>query len=615
MKRILALCAGVLLSAACRAQTPAIDRLEPPFWWQGFKHTELQLAVYGPGISALQPSVDYPGVTVKRVVRVASPNYLFIYLGIDPSAQPGTFDIRFGEGDSALVHEYELRRKNPDPAWARGFDPSDAIYLITPDRFANGEPGNDNVPGYGDAANRGELCGRHGGDIAGIAQNLDYIKGMGFTAIWLNPVLENAMPRCSYHGYAATDFYRVDPRYGSNEEYLALAGKGREMGIGLIMDMIVNHSGSEHWWLDDLPSPDWLNFPDTKPITNHIHATVQDPYASEFDARGFSDGWFVTEMPDLNQRNPLLGDYLVQNALWWIEYLGLAGIRMDTHPYPDKYYMGEWTRRVMEEYPDFNIVGEEWNGNPVIVSYWQRGKENKDGYVSHLPSLMDFPLQEKMANSLAAPKPGWGSSWGPLYETLAMDTVYPDPFNLVIFPDNHDMSRIFTQLGEDYDLWRMAMVYVTVMRGIPQIYYGTEVLMHNRASGDHGLIRSDFPGGWAGDERNAFTGAGMGERALEAQALTRRLLTWRRDMDVVHHGRLMQFAPFGEVYAFSRYDERDTVLVIFNKDHEAVAVDPARFAERLGDATSATDVLTGATVRVDTAIEVPARGVLLLEVD
>jgi glycosidase len=603
------------LAGGCRAEAPSIERLEPPFWWQGFKHTELQLSVYGPGIGSLEPLVDYPGVRVGRVERVASPNYLFVYLQIDPSARPGTFQIRFGRGDAELVHEYTLRERNNDPDWARGFDAADAIYLITPDRFVNGDPGNDDHPVLADEPDREALCGRHGGDIAGILQRLDYIEGMGFTAIWLNPVLENAMPQCSYHGYSATDFYRVDPRYGSNEEYRQLVAAARARGIGVIMDMIVNHIGSGHWWMDDLPAKDWLNFPEQRPITSHVKATIQDPYASQYDIRAFTHGWFVDTMPDLNQRNPLLGDYLVQNALWWIEYLGLAGIRMDTHPYPDKHYMTEWTRRVMEEYPDFNIVGEEWHGNPVIVSYWQRGKQNPDGYVSYLPSVMDFPLQENLAKSLVAEVPDWGSSWNPVYETLAMDKLYPDPGALVIFPDNHDMSRIFTQLDEDYDLWRMAMVYVLTMRGVPQIYYGTEILMHNRGSSDHGLIRSDFPGGWAGDAVDAFSGKGLGEQQLAAQTLTRRLLNWRQSQPVVHHGRLMQFAPFGEIYAYFRYDDSDAIMVIFNKGREAAAVDPARFVERLGAATTATDVLTGETVRVDRAIPVPPRGTLLLEID
>lgn len=615
MNRVKASLFTVLWLTWCsQAGAAAIERVEPPFWWQGFEHTELQLMVHGPGVGDLEPSVGHEGISISRIVHGDSPNYLFIYLDIRPEAGTGSFDIVFSGTDSQVRLPYELRGRNPDPGWARGFTTSDAIYLITPDRFANGDPGNDTIEELGDASNRGELCGRHGGDIAGIAQHLDYIRDLGFTAIWLNPVLENHMPKCSYHGYSTTDFYRVDPRYGSNEAYRTLVAQARSKEVGVIMDMIVNHIGSGHWWMDDLPFKNWLNFPESRAYSSHVHATWQDPYASRYDIQAFADGWFVDTMPDLNQRNEVLGDYLVQNALWWIEYLGLSGIRHDTHPYPDKYYMTEWTRRVMEEYPDFNIVGEEWNSSPVIVSYWQRGKKNRDGYVSHLPSLMDFPLQETMADSLIADKPDWGSSWNPLYESLALDSVYPDPFNLVIFPDNHDMSRIFTQLEEDEDLWRMAMVYVATMRGIPQFYYGTEILMRNRESGDHGLIRSDFPGGWAGDERNAFTGAGMEPNELAAQAFIRSLLNWRRDKNVIHEGRLMQFAPIGEVYAYFRYNEQDTVMVVFNKNPEPVKLALERFAERLGDAPSAHDVLTGETVPLTEPLKLAPRSVHLLEV-
>jgi glycosidase len=473
MKQKILLVICILLAPLAAAAAPAdILRVEPPNWWTGFRETGLQLMVYGNQISMYQPSVAYPGVTVERIEKDDSPNYLFVYLDIAPETEPGTFEIVFSGKGLTLTHPYELKPKNPDPAWARGFDTSDAIYLITPDRFANGDPGNDNIEGMGDPADRGDPDGRHGGDIQGIIDSLDYIRGMGFTAIWLNPLLENAMPEVSYHGYSTTDFYAVDPRYGSNELYRNMVAKARSMGVGVIMDMIVNHIGSEHWWMDDLPSKDWLNFQGDPKITSHEHITEQDPYASDHDTRMYSDGWFVDSMPDLNQRNPLLADYLTQNALWWIEYLGLSGIRMDTYPYPDKQYMAEWTRRVMLEYPHFNVVGEEWTDNPAAVAYWQRGAQNRDGYISYLPSLMDFPLQNALRWGLVTAEDSKMEDLRPggliyLFRVLANDFVYADPGALVIFPDNHDMSRIFSQLGEDYDLWRMAMAYVLTMRGVP----------------------------------------------------------------------------------------------------------------------------------------------------
>jgi len=608
----------VLAPLALVAAPADIQRVEPPNWWTGFQETSLQLMVYGREISMYQPSVDYPGVTIERVEKVNSPNYLFVYLDIAPETRPGPFDITFSGKGLTLTHPYELRAKNPDPAYTRGFDSSDAIYLITPDRFANGDPGNDNVDGMGDPADRGNPGGRHGGDIQGIIDNLDYIKGMGFTAVWLNPLLENAMPSYSYHGYATTDFYRVDPRYGSNESYRELVATARNKGIGVIMDMIVNHIGSEHWWMDDLPTDDWLNFQGDPKITSHEHITEQDPYASEFDTRLYSDGWFVDTMPDLNQRNPLLADYLTQNALWWIEYLGIAGIRMDTYPYPDKHYMSGWTKRLLLEYPGFNMVGEEWVDNPAAVAYWQRGQENRDGYVSYLPSLMDFPLQNALRWGLVTAEKSKMEDLRPggliyLFRALANDFVYPDPAALVIFPDNHDMSRIFTQLGEDYDLFRMAMAYVLTMRGVPQIYYGTEILMENTGDESHGVIRSDFPGGWAGDTRNAFTGDGLTGQQREAQDFLRRLLSWRRDKAVIHSGDLTHFVPQDGTYVYFRHDTEDSVMVVLNKNPGTATLALERFAERLRGYREGVDVVTGEIVKLEEQLDVPARSVMLLD--
>jgi len=605
--------------AAC-SEPATIDRVEPPHWWTGFRETRLQLLVYGNDISMYQPAVDYPGVSIARVEKVESPNYLFVYLDISAAAQPGSFDISFSGKGLTLTHRYELQQKNPDPDYARGFDASDAIYLITPDRFANGDPGNDNLDGMGDPVNRADRDGRHGGDIEGIGQHLDYIADLGFTSIWLNPLLENRMPKVSYHGYSTTDFYRVDPRYGSNESYRELVAQARAKGIGVIMDMIVNHIGSGHWWMDDLPTGDWLNFQGAPRITNHEHITEQDPYASEFDKRLYSDGWFDTMMPDLNQRNPLLADYLTQNALWWIEYLGLQGIRMDTYPYPDKHYMAEWCRRILLEYPDFSMVGEEWTDNPAAVAYWQRGQVNRDGYVSDLPSLMDFPLQSALRWGLVTAEGSKMEDLRPggltyLYRALANDFVYPDPDALVIFPDNHDMSRIFTQLGEDYDLFRMAMAYILTMRGVPHLYYGTEILMANPGTEQHGIIRSDFPGGWTGDRRNAVSGAGLTDREREAQAFLRTLLRWRKDRKVVHHGELTQFRPEDGTYVYFRHDDDDSVMVILNKNSEVTELALDRFAERLQGYREGRDVITGRVHELAGSLELPARTVLVLDLD
>jgi len=608
----------MLLLLAAAPAWAEIERIEPPFWWVGFKEPLLQVMIHGEGISRLEPSINHPGLSLKRVERVRSPNYLFLYIEVAPETRPGTFNIRFSGPDGDVLQPYTLREKNADPAYTRGFNTADAIYLITPDRFANGDPGNDSMPHMGDSVDRSDPGKRHGGDIRGIMDHLDYIAELGFTAIWLNPLLENRMPTHSYHGYATTDFYRVDPRYGSNEMYRQLVETAREKGIGVIMDMIVNHIGSGHWWMDDLPTDDWLNFQEAPVMTSHEHITVQDPYASVYDQKRYSEGWFVETMPDLNQRNPLLADYLTQNALWWIEYLGISGIRMDTYPYPDKHYMTQWTRRVMHEYPHFNVVGEEWTSNQPSVAYWQRGQHNRDGYVSYLPSLMDFPLQEAMRAALVSEEGGRMSDGSPagllrLYQALGNDFLYADPAALVVFPDNHDMSRIFTQLGEDYGLYRMALAWVLTVRGTPQVYYGTEVLMKNPGTDDHGVIRSDFPGGWPGDRVDAVTAVGLSEEAVAAQQYLRTLLQWRKGKAVIHSGELMHFRPENGTYVLFRYDEEDSVMLVLNKNQEATRLELDRFAERLEGYTQGRDVVTGELLPLGESMTVPPRSPLLLE--
>ncbi len=618
MTRKLVLAAALLLLAACSKDGPGdalrdgIARVEPPFWWTGFEHTELQLLVHASGIAEFTPSVSGGGVSIARVERGDSPNYLFVYLDT-ANADAGTFELVFENGDDRIGHTYELRQRIADHVGT--YDASDVIYLVTPDRFANGDPSNDDVDGYEDEADRDDDYGRHGGDIEGLRRHLDYVAAMGFTQLWLNPLLENAMEQWSYHGYAITDYYKVDPRFGSNESYREFVAEAKSKGIGVIMDMIANHSGSNHWWMDDLPTATWLNLPETREVTSHARTTNQDPYASDYDKARHADGWFVPTMPDLNQRDPLLADYLIQNSIWWIEYLGLSGIRQDTYPYPDKHFMAEWTRRIMQEYPDFNMVGEEWSASPNVTSYWQRGKQNADGYVSYLPGVFDFPLQIAFKDVLTADEPPWGSVWTPVYELLGHDYLYPEPMNLVIMPDNHDMSRIFTQVDEDEALWRMAMVFYATMRGIPQVYYGTEIQMSHPGTDSHGAIRAEFPGGWDDHDANAFTGEGLTKKARAAQAFTRKLLNWRKETRVIHTGKFMHFTPVGNVYAYFRYDDDDTIMVVLNHGEDDVDLGLARFAERLQGATRARNVLDDKVVKLRKRIKVPARSALVLDIE
>ncbi len=605
------LCAGL----ATGANAQEIERIEPPLWWTGFEHNELQLMLHGRNISLLTPVVDHAGVSVERVVRVENPNYLFVYLDIAADAETGTFDIVFSEGDYTITRTYELREKNADPEHARGFSPADAIYLVMPDRFSNGDPNNDEFDFLDDKLDREDPYGRHGGDLKGIENHLDYIEEMGFTSVWLNPVLENAMPIASYHGYAITDYYAVDPRLGTNEQFRELTAKMKARGIGMIMDQVMNHIGSGHWWVDDLPTRDWLNFQGDPVMTPHRRTTNMDPHASEYDKKMHADGWFVESMPDLNQRNPLLADYLIQNSIWWVEYLGLQGIRMDTWPYPDKHFMSEWSRRIMLEYPEFNIVGEEWSELPAVTAYWQRGRQNPDGYVSYLPGVFDFPVQGAFTRALMADPGSFNGVWLSLYELVGMDFLYPDPMNLVIFPGNHDMDRIYTQLEENFDLFRMAMVYYATMRGIPMFFYADEILASHMGTSSHGALRSDFPGGWEGDVVNAFTGEGLTERQRDAQQLVRTLLKWRRDNPTIHHGRFMHFAPIRNVYVYFRYDDDNTIMVVLNRDEEPVTLDTERFAERIGDATHGTDVVSGKRFDIEESLLLEPRSALILELE
>ena len=608
--------AAILLLLGCIQQVKGqadIRRVEPAFWWAGMKNPNLQLLVYGPQISELTPVVNYPGVSVKQTIRVENPNYLFIDLDLS-GAKPGVFAIDFKEkGKTVHAYSYRLLEREKGSSQRKGFDPTDVMYLITPDRFANGDPSNDNMEGMDERLNRTFKGGRHGGDIKGIADHLDYLAGMGFTAIWLNPLLENNMKEYSYHGYSTTDFYKVDPRYGSNEDYVDLIRKAHSKDIRIIMDMILNHCGSEHWWMKDLPSKDWFNYEGKFVPTSHRMEVVMDPYASAADKKKYTDGWFVNTMPDMNQRNPLMATYLIQNTIWWIEYSGLDGIRMDTYPYPDAGFMSDWTKAVMEEYPHFNIVGEVWNGNPAIVSYWQRGKINSDGYVSYLPSLMDFPVQETLGRALPQKETQYDSGLVLLYRIMVNDFLYPDAANLVVFPDNHDMDRFYTRVGENLNWFKQGVMFLLTTRGIPQIYYGSEVLMTNTPSGDHGSIRSDFPGGWQGDKVNAFTGQGLSKEAAETQQWMKKLLNWRKTASAVHQGKLIQFVPEDGVYVFFRYDEKQKVMVIVNKNEQPYNLKLARFAEVLQGAAQAYDVLGGKSISLQSGALTlqPGEGLIL----
>ncbi len=598
----------------------SLNRVEPPNWWVGFKNTQLQLLVHHDNIGSTIPKISYPGVTVNKVHQADSPNYLFVDLDIDSTTKPGKFDIVFkGKNGNEKTHTYELKSRVKPAEDFIGFNSSDAIYLITPDRFANGDTSNDIDENLRETTiNRKDDYGRHGGDIQGIIKHLDYIEDLGFTAIWPTPMLINDMPRASYHGYAMTDFYQVDPRFGSLEDYQTLSQNMRDKGMKLIMDMVANHCGSNHWWMADLPFKDWVNQQEVLEAdqalknSNHRRTVNQDLYASEKDKAEMSEGWFVRTMPDLNQRNPFMANYIIQNNIWWIETLQLGGIRQDTYPYPDKTFMSNWAGAIMNEYPNFNIVGEEWSTNPLLVAYWQDGHQNKDGYDSNLKSTMDFPMQQTIVQALNENE-SWGTGLVQIYDGLANDFSYTRPEDILVFPDNHDMSRIYTQLGEDLTKTQMALAYMACMPRTLQVYYGTEVLISDiEKPGDHGLIRTDFPGGWEGDSVNGFTGEGLTEDQKEMQSFLGTLLNYRKNSKAIHEGKTIHFAPFMGTYFLFRVIEGETVVLILNKNEEPITIDLNQYAEIGLDGKTLKNIETDEEVLWKDAIILNKKGVTLL---
>ena len=615
------------------AEINDIQRIEPPNWWVGFKNNQLQLLVHHPNITEYRPSVNYAGISVEEVSKGDnSNNYLFIDLLISEGASAGKFNIRFkNDKDVELIATYELKDRLKEAEDYVGFNSSDAIYLVTPDRFANGLTTNDTPLGIEGGpkmkeqiTDRNDSYARHGGDIAGLLKHIDYIHDLGFTALWPQPLLTNDMKRGSYHGYAVTDLYEIDPRFGTLNEYQQLSAKLKEKGMKLVMDQVANHCGLFHWWMEDLPFKDWVNLQENfeehrdqwnSQVTirsNHRRTTNQDIYASKADHEGMSDGWFVATMPDLNQRNPFMAKYIIQNSIWWIETAQLGGIRQDTYPYPDKDFMSDWAGAIMTEYPNFSTVGEEWSYNPLLIGYWQEGANNKDGYDSNLRSTMDFAMQNLVVEGIKEEE-SWDKGLVKIYEGLANDFHYASPKDIMVFPDNHDMSRIFTQLEGDVINTKMAMATYAVMPRIMQMYYGTEILMNDFAiPGDHGLIRTDFPGGWEGDAVNAFTGEGLTAEQKDMQAFIKKLFNYRKQSKAIHEGKTTHFAPFVGTYFLYRTLGDETVVLILNKNEEVITID-LNYQQEMGlKGKTLKNIITGKTITWGEVIELKSKGVTLL---
>jgi glycosidase len=602
------------LSTSWAAAAPhQVQHVEPPNWWVGMKHSQLQVMVHGERIAELQPAISHPGVRLVSVERTDNPNYLFINVQLGPNARPGQFDITLRRGGATVTSvPYRLEARRKDSAQRRGFDAGDAVYLITPDRFANGEPANDVVAGMPDKTDRSVPLARHGGDLKGMQAGLDYVRDLGFTMIWPTPLLENNQPSYSYHGYALTDYYKIDQRFGSNADFRQYVAAAKARGLGVIHDVVLNHIGTGHWWMKDLPAKDWLNHQQGFVATNNQHTTIQDIHVAPEERQRFHDGWFVDSMPDLNQRNRLVARYLIQNSLWWIEYANLSGIREDTLSYADKTFLGQWTRALLHEYPKLNIVGEEMDDHPHMVAYWQKGANNRDGYDAGVPSLMDFPVVDRIPLVLTQPE-RYDAGFIKLYETIAADYLYADPMQLMVFPDNHDRPRIFSLLNENLDLLKTSLLFTATTRGIPQVYYGTEVLTRSPVERDDGLLRADMPGGWGGDTVNAFTGAGLSPAQRDAQAFVRKLFNWRKTSSAVKTGKLLHYVPQDGRYVYFRHDGRQTVMVVLNKGASDGTLDLARFKAMIKGAPRGRNVITGETVDLQAPLALKAMTSVAIE--
>ena len=640
MKRILITLLAIVALAACSgpafdpasvadATSEQVTRVEPLSWWVGMK-TDLQLLVQGAGISEYDVTIEGgKGVSVEKINKAESPNYLFVDVNVAPNAAPGTYYIVFSKDGQSFKYPYEIAAREEGSAERKSFTTADMIYLIMPDRFANGDASNDSTDDTAEDANRANPHGRHGGDIQGGIDHLDYISELGATYIWTTPFLEDIDPRGSYHGYAASDYYHIDSRFGSNELYKELVEKAREKGLGIIMDIVPNHCSYVHWWMEDLPFQDWIHQFDTYTGTNVAFSTNMDPNASSKDLYIQESGWFVPTMVDMNLDNPYVLQYFIQWGVWWIEYSGLNGFRVDTYPYNEKNPAAEWCKAIMNEYPNFNIVGECWTSSIPQLAYWQGGNANKDGFDSHLPSIMDFPLHDALRDALDEDYGGWGAGMSKVYDILSHDFVYHDLSKMLIFPGNHDTARIGDCVRKDPRALKLAMTMMATMRGIPQIFAGDELMFvsatpHN--IGDHPGLRVDFPGGWEGDPVDLFTDEGRQAQTHNTDGIAvekgqaadlfnyvSRLFQWRKTADVIHNGKTVHFMTRDNTYAYFRYNDDAVVFVYINNNLEAVNIPWSYYSEINEGLTGGVDVLTGEPFEVSDATVVAPKTALVVE--
>jgi neopullulanase len=601
------------LTFAQKKSSQTFLHVEPSFWWIGMKNPTVQILFHNAGanVGEYQVAVQYDGVALKEVKKVENPHYLFVTLDINTSAKPGMVPLKFTLGKKTITYNYELRTKSNDKNRIQGFSPADVMYLIMPDRFANGDVSNDSIPGMYQGVNRKIGNARHGGDIKGISDHLDYIKDLGVTTLWLNPVLENNQKRESYHGYAITDLYKVDRRFGTNDDYVKFIQKCHDNGLKVVQDMVMNHIGNEHWLMYDLPEKNWVHqFPQFT-RSNYRGSVISDPYKSKYDETLMSNGWFDTTMPDVDQTNVLFATYLIQNTLWWIEYAGIDGIRMDTYPYPDKDFMARWAKEVREEYPSFNIVGEAWVNYIPTTAYWQKDMVNKDKYQSYLPSVTDFAFCSTVPQALHEPG-GWDTGMSRLYNLLAQDFLYPNANGNLTFLDNHDMTRFFLSSGKDLKKFKLGLAFLLTTRGIPQLYYGTELLMDGDG-GHHPNVRKTFPGGWKDDTINAFTKEGRSDDQNDAFNYLRRLLNYRKTQTALHDGKLTHYIPEDNVYVYFRANEKGNVMIVMNGNTTDKTISTARYAENIKDSKMGKDIVSDNTLNDLKQLSVPAQTAMIIE--
>jgi len=593
-----------------------IDKIEPSFWYVGMKNPELQLMVYGKNISSCDVSVNYPGVNLSSIVKLESPNYLLVYLTLDKDVKAGNIELTFTQGNKKEIKYYELKTRAKKGAERIGFDSSDVLYMLMPDRFANGNAVNDNDKALSPStADRKDPNARHGGDLAGIEKHLDYFNELGVTALWFTPVLENSMTGGSYHGYATTNYYKVDPRLGTNDEYKKLIDEAHNKGLKIVMDMIFNHCGSEHPWLIDMPSHDWFNFPDYK--KNFVQTSYKvmphvDPYASDYDFKTMNDGWFVRSMPDLNQKNPHVLRYLIQNSFWWIEYAGIDGIRMDTYPYADFDGMAEWMKELNEEYPNFNVVGESWVTEPAYTAYWQKDSKLATPRNSHLKTVMDFSFYDKINQAKNEESTEDWKGLNRIYNNFVYDYLYPNPSSVMAFLDNHDTNR-FLEDGNDIAELKQAVTLLLTIPRIPQLYYGTEIMMNGRKNVSDGYVRKDFPGGWAGDAQNAFTKEGRTPIQNEIFDYISKLLNWRKDNAVISEGTMKHFIPQNGIYVYVRSFEGKAAIVILNGTSKEQVLPIKHYNEVLNNATTGKDIISEKNIDLTKDITLNPKQSMIIE--